>query len=197
MPAPIDLTGKKIGRWSVGRLVPGVRRRYECTCECGTIRLVDSSNLLLGASLSCGCGARQNRRTHGRHGTPEYRAWKAMKNRCYNSNLESWHRYGGRGIKVYGPWLTDFEAFFEHIGPRPSPKHSVDRIDNDGDYAPGNVRWATNKEQAASRCLTKLSDDDVAFIRHWISRGHRSKHIAEAFSITDSYVRMIARGDSR
>jgi hypothetical protein len=120
-----------------------------------------------------------------------------MKTRCTNDKLRLWHRYGGRGIKVYELWLNDFEAFFQHIGPRPSPKHSVDRIDNDRGYEPGNVRWATVKEQAASQCLTKLSDSDVAFIRHWVREGYKSKHIAEAFSITDSYVRMIARGDAR
>lgn len=171
--------------------------QYECTCECGTVRAVASSRLLYGASLSCGCGARQNRRTHGKYGTPEYRAWKAMKNRCLNNKQQLWRRYGGRGIKIYTPWLTDFAAFLEHVGPRPSPKHSIDRIDNDGNYEPDNVRWATNKEQAASRCSTKLSDTDAAFIRHWVSRGHTWKNIAEAFSITDSYVRMIARGDAR
>lgn len=198
MPAPIDLTGKKIGRWSVGELVSIKPRRYECTCECGTVRTVGSSNLIFGASLSCGCGARQNRRTHGKYGTPEHRAWKAMKTRCSNAKLKCWHRYGGRGIRVHESWLTDFEAFFEHVGPRPSSKHSIDRYPNsDGNYEPGNVRWATSKEQSATRCLTKLSDSDVVFIRHWVDLGHSWKLIAGAFSITENYVRMIARGVSR
>lgn len=84
---------------------------------------------------------------HGYAGTPEHRAWSKMKSRCHTETDPSYARYGGRGIKVCAEWRNNFLAFLNHIGPRTSAKHSVDRINNDGNYEPGNVRWATAKEQ--------------------------------------------------
>lgn len=89
---------------------------------------------------------------HGMVQRPEYRAWVSMKNRCFNRNNPSYAEYGGRGISIHPEWVNDFVAFFEHIGPRPSPEHSLDRYpDNDGNYEPGNVRWATKKQQSENR----------------------------------------------
>lgn len=89
--------------------------------------------------------------------TPEYRAWQQMKNRCNNQADPKYPHWGGRGIAVCKEWESSFVAFYEHIGPKPGESYSVDRIDNDGNYEPGNVRWATKKEQAANRRKTKLS----------------------------------------
>ena len=83
--------------------------------------------------------------------TPEYAAWESMIARCNNKRHVSWHDYGGRGIKVHEAWRHNFNAFFSYVGKRPTPKHTLDRIDNDGDYAPGNVRWATRSEQNANQ----------------------------------------------
>lgn len=79
--------------------------------------------------------------------TPEYRAWSALKRRCYDPNDAGYKNYGGRGIFVHPDWINSFDNFLKHIGPRPSSDHSIDRINNDGNYEPGNVRWATQKEQ--------------------------------------------------
>lgn len=90
--------------------------------------------------------------SHGMSYTKEHRAWCSMKTRCFNENEPGYARYGGRGITVYEPWRASFEAFYEHIGPCPSSSHSLDRFpDPNGNYEPGNVRWATAQEQALNR----------------------------------------------
>jgi len=82
---------------------------------------------------------------HGMRKEPEYRVWVGMKDRCYNPRNPQWMRWGGRGIKVCDEWRDDFMAFFRYVGKRPSAKHSIDRWpNNDGNYEPGNVRWATS-----------------------------------------------------
>jgi hypothetical protein len=102
---------------------------------------------------------------HGKINTPEYRAWGSMKTRCLNPSYTDYPRWGGRGIKIHQPWVEDFMAFYRDVGPRPSPKHSLDRIDNDGDYEPGNVRWATKLQQTQNRRPCKTGPDHANF-RH-------------------------------
>jgi len=83
--------------------------------------------------------------------SPEYYAWHAMKARCYDQRAKSYKHYGGRGISVCQEWLDSFDDFYLHVGPKPTPKHSLDRINSDGNYEPGNVRWATELEQQNNR----------------------------------------------
>ena len=151
--AYIDMTGEVYGRLTV---LERVGNKWLCRCECGNTTKPHRRDLRRGNTKSCGCGAQENRMlhrdqtTHGMEGTPEYHSWQAMKARSLNPNNPAYPRYGGRGITVWPGWVHDFVAFYEHIGPRP-PGHSLDRIDNDGNYEPGNVRWATASEQAFNR----------------------------------------------
>ena len=118
-----------------------------------------------------------------------------MKARCADPNHP---RYGGRGIKVHPAWVDNFDAFFEYVGPRPSPGHSLDRFpDNDGDYGPGNVRWATRKEQAANRSTTRVDDWGKKFLLLWFDLGYKAKDIAVAFDIGSEYARRINRNGKR
>ncbi len=149
-----DLTGKRFGRLVVvecaGQAEKHGNYRWKCRCDCGQVVVVKAGRLKSGNTATCGC----IRQRHWRSASPEYRSWMGMKSRCQNSRCPSYPRYGGRGIRVHPEWTASFASFFEHIGPRPSPTHTLDRIDNDGNYEPGNVRWATPKEQAANRNTT-------------------------------------------
>lgn len=136
---------------------PARRRAWICRCDCGTITTTLQQNLLNGHSRSCGCGigrANHLRATHGESHTErsaEYDAWRAMKNRCYTASNNRFHRYGGRGIYVCDKWRDSFQEFLADMGRRPSPEHSLDRIDVNGHYEPSNVQWATPEQQSNNR----------------------------------------------
>ena len=91
------------------------------------------------------------------HLTPEYRAWCRMKDRYYNPNYKGYATYGGRGIVVCDKWVNDYDAFLRDVGPRPSPNHTIDRINNNGNYESGNVRWGTWQQQARNRGVRRTN----------------------------------------
>jgi hypothetical protein len=131
-------------------------------CDCGVLAKIRDDAVRSGQTESCGCAQREGarraglaRKKHQMIGTPEYRAWAKMRERCNNPNVPSWANYGGRGISVCPEWDT-FEAFYESVGPRPSPDHSLDRVDTNGDYQPDNCRWASRQEQVRNRRLTRM-----------------------------------------
>lgn len=148
--------GDRIGFWTVlSEAAPRYAcsaRFVRCVCRCGREREVHVGSLRAGISKSCGCST--NARKHGLSKTPEYKLWQSMNSRCRNPKGESYVNYGGRGITVCQRWQDSFVAFLDDVGRRPSPELTLDRINNDGDYEPGNVRWTTRKVQAANCRLT-------------------------------------------
>lgn len=151
MPVPFSI---KIGQRFTRLIVEaffGLNRHgshvWKCRCTCGTVTYVRASDLRAGKSRSCGCLSWR----HGMRHTPEYKAWQAIKDRCYRAKNKAFKNYGGRGIQMCERWFKSFQAFYEDVGPRPSPQHSIERIQNEHHYEPGNVKWATRAEQMRNR----------------------------------------------
>lgn len=163
----IELAGQRFGRltaYSYAHVQLSSGRRmaaWLCICDCGNKKVIQGHHLRGGKSLSCGClstDAVVERNTiHGLSKTPRYLCWKAMMNRCYREDVVEYQNYGARGIRVCDRWRFGengkhpFVCYIEDTGEQPSPAHSIDRIDNDGNYEPGNVRWATKAQQMANR----------------------------------------------
>ena len=147
------LIGRQFGRLKVLSEAPhvfGEKRSWICACRCGERTVVTTPRLSMGRTRSCGCLQEEHRacfRTHGLTGVPEYYIWKNAKGRCYNRNRKDYSNYGGRGIRMCKRWRHSFASFYRDMGPRPSSRHSIDRINNDGHYRPGNCRWTTMSEQ--------------------------------------------------
>lgn len=146
--------GARFGKWTLLEPVP--ERSWLCRCVCGRESRVKASNLRRGASKQClSCATT----THGgfRYKDPAYRVWMMMRNRCKPDPTTDWYAcYAGRGIIVCDRWQSSFPAFLADMGPRPSMAHSIDRIDNDGNYEPGNCRWATQGEQSRNTSRNRM-----------------------------------------
>lgn len=164
-------SGARFGRLTIIEEAPRRRRPcgvlaryYKYQCDCGKTGEVSQSNLTSTHTQSCGCLAREIAarsvriisETHGLTQTVEYDTWVGMKQRCYNVAAREYPRYGARGIVLCDQWLNSFENFLADMGKRPTPQHSIDRINNDGPYAPDNCRWATRKQQQRNRRLNRL-----------------------------------------
>jgi len=152
----VSLANEQFGQLTVIRRVKGnkLHSKWLCKCSCGQLTKVLATNLRKGTTKSCGCLRKNFAVTHGHckdHAkTSIYGTWHAMLSRCRNPLDKRYYCYGGRGIKICKRWLK-FENFLADMGDRPSPKHSLDRINNDGDYKPSNCRWATTKEQSSNQ----------------------------------------------
>jgi hypothetical protein len=170
MTAAIKLsTGMRFERLVViGKRVDLKLNKWIVLCDCGTKITARASELASGHVKSCGCmrkemGAR-NQFQHGMTKTPEHQAWRHIISRCSNPKNKAYKYYGGRGIECR---FGDFASFFADLGPRPSPKHSVDRMNVNGHYEPGNCRWATPLEQGEHR-----TDN------HYITWNGRTQHLS-------------------
>lgn len=140
------------------------KRKWLCNCDCGLNVLIAEESLKSGNTKSCGClkveTAAKQMTTHGLKSHPLYSTWQTMKQRCYNKNTESYGNYGERGIEVYTEWRTCFESYVNYIetnlGCNPSSGYTLDRIDNNKGYFPGNLQWASKKAQQRNRRSNRI-----------------------------------------
>lgn len=123
---------------------------HNAICDCGNGKTLAGSEMQRGRVRSCGCFRLEQKTTHGRTNTPEYPVWAAMIQRCTKSTYSEYHNYGGRGISICKEWMR-FENFIADMGDRPSKKHTLERVDNDGNYEPSNCIWATRFQQSINQ----------------------------------------------
>ena len=159
-----DLTNREIGLLTVKEYLGRRDCLWRCECACGKTVEIPGGSLRNNSTHSCGCdrprklAALKTKHGHAQKGneSPEYRAWLGMIDRCERKSHCDYHNYGGRGIKVCQRWRENFAAFLTDMGPKPAWAHSIDRRENNGDYEPGNCRWATQKEQARNTRTNRL-----------------------------------------
>jgi hypothetical protein len=200
-----DIRGKKVGRLTVLSYVRSNRKEtiWLCKCECGNTFEARGADINSEHTKSCGClrldAFRKTITKHSLYDAPEYSIWQGIKDRCSNPNSHAYLRYGGRGITVCDRWQTSFSSFLSDMGPRPTMNHGIDRIDNDGPYAPDNCRWATNKQQCNNlrKNIFITHDGETHTLSEWAdilhvkyssfaSRYYRATQVEKIFSNLDS-----------
>lgn len=201
------MLGRTFGRWKVISHAPrrkGVER-VNCVCSCGTAKDVDANSVQFGKSSSCGCYNRESAKaratTHGegskRNGeSSEYKSWLCMVWRCSNPSATQWKWYGGRGITVCERWRNSFPAFLADMGRKPTPKHTIERLNSDGNYEPANCVWATKKQQMrnTSRNRYVTHEGVTCTVAEWAERtgipaGSIYARLYEGWSHSDAVTR--------
>lgn len=192
-----DLVGLKFNRWTVLSFDSKSKdgdAKWFCRCECGVERPVSGRHLRAQKTKSCGCYKEEKRLKHGQHKSITYSSWVAMRQRCLNPETTGFARWGGRGITICARW-GEFKNFLEDMGERPSKEYSLDRINNNGNYEPGNCRWATRKQQIRNSRTAKIDETTAAEIRRLVAFNSYSQ-IAEGFGISNKHVGAVVRGES-
>ncbi len=177
----VDLTGETYGRWTVlsfAHRSNSGQGLWNCRCSCGKENIVQATNLRSGTSKSCGCWKIEQSFTHGLTNHPAYRVYQAAKDRCERPENKSYKNYGGRGIKFL---FTSFEEFWEELKESYVPGLTLDRVENNGDYRPGNVKWSTRVEQVNNR------RNSVRYTYNGITQSQKTW--ADYFGCFDSRVR--------
>lgn len=166
----IDRTGQVFDRLTVTGRAPNKKGRtmWECVCTCGNTTTIRGEHLRNNATQSCGCIKQEQRTKHDMSRSTEYSTWQGVKDRCINENNKYYKDYGGRGITVCDRWLESFDNFFADMGKKPRGL-TIDRIDNNAGYSPGNCRWATRKQQVDNRrnSILLTIDDETRCLKDW------------------------------
>lgn len=187
----VDLTGSRFGRLTVtsfseSRMQGANKRRFwNCICDCGISIEVLGLSLSSGNTKSCGCFRDEQQSTHRMSKTKEYRAWHAMWQRCSNPKNVRYSDYGGRGITVCDQWKS-FEAFYSDMGDKPSPDHSIDRMDNERGYEPGNCKWSTRSEQQRNKRKPRAANI-ARGADHWTNKDRERARRIGANNIRNSH----------
>lgn len=204
-----DRAGMRYGKLVViARACAGKEPMWECLCDCGKRTVTRGSSLTTGHTKSCGCSINPMAgRKHGfcSNGTASriYRIWRSMRSRCTLPSYPSFNRYGGQGVTVCERWLNSFECFLADMGEPPSEDHSIDRFPNkEGNYEPGNCRWATRKEQnrnTRANVMLTYQGETLSMVemaeKHGANYGRLQRRIKAGWSVEAAL--LTAKGERR
>lgn len=191
-------SGDIVNFWTLKeRFIKNGSSYFVCKCKCGVIKNISRQSLVIGSSKSCGCFAQAKKTKHGLAYDKIYKTWQSIKERCYSPNCLEYKNYGARGIRMFKGWLNDPQSFCNYInsvlGSRP-PKHSLDRIDNDKDYEPGNLRWANQSTQIRNSRTAKLVEKDVLKIKEDLRKARKVSDISRQYNMSVSAIYAIKYG---
>jgi transcription elongation factor Elf1 len=176
MAKEVDI-GRRFGRWVVLEKLD-YKSKYKCKCDCGTTSNIRVYDLLKGKSIMCKNCSASSSRSNGQpiSDTPEYNTWVHMNQRCHNPENKDYENYGGRGIHVCSLWRDSFESFLMCVGKKPAPDYSIERLDVNKGYEPGNVTWATKIEQARNKrsSVFVTIGDQTKTVVEWFENGTAS-----------------------
>lgn len=201
MPKSIDLTGRVYTYLEVLYLNdrPYKEKHWACRCKCGNIISTTTGHLNSGHTRSCGCLQKEtvsSKRSKHREKYPKvYGLWKNIKNRCYNTKAWAYKYYGGRGINLFEYWINNHEKFIDYVITLENygdEGYSLDRINNDGNYEPDNLRWATKAQQSRNTRFNTVNEDIVKDIRE-LKGLKTNKEIAEIFGLSLQHVKLIIK----
>lgn len=192
--------GDTINYWTlINKIIKNKAVHYECACRCGIVKIIARNSLIRQASKSCGCFAIEKKTKHGLSYSKNYKAWLAIKGRCYNKSYNEYKNYGARGITISSEWVNNPKAFCDYLdntlGQRPN-NHSLDRINNNGNYEPGNLRWADQKTQIRNSRTAKLTANEVIEIKQLLKNNVKITNLCKKYNVSHGAIYGIRNGSN-